>query len=1204
MEKFKKHLRNGAKLLAVIILILYSSPALSQLADMPWPMFMHDVQHTGRSPYVGPDSIILGWSFQATGTNECISSSIGTDGTIYYYSNKLYALNSNGILKWTYEDDRSGFHLYRSSPTVGFDGTIYFGGDDFFFAINPNGTLKWKYEMAAGFAEWIQSACAITADGTIFVCGGNALYAINKNGNLIWKYEVGIIESSPSLANDGTIYFGCQDGYLYAINPNGTFKWKYKIASPSSSMDSSPSIGPNGTIYIGSTDRKIFAINPNGTLKWSISSGGNIVHTTPAIGSDSTIYVASTFSLNALDPKDGSKKWTYHLGNVSRSSPAIDINGTIYCAADKKFYAIKADGTLKWTREFTDKISSNPIIDSNGTIYIETGDGKLNALFQKADKTPDLIISNIVVSPINGATPGGEIEISASIQDLTGIASSHCKVSFYYDNNSNFIDSTTLFVPVGQTGVAQVEWETQNFEVKDYKIIAIISNSDPPESNTTNNESNTIYKLLPLIQPRIDNAQPGDTVWVEPGTYYEHITLRIGIVVKSITGSESTIIDGGGTGNVVSAPYLDPTAVLDGFTIRNGSTGIDITRGGCTLVNNIITENSRGLWMIGSYAYSDPVIKFNLFVGNTGKAIDANNSWADVFNNTFVGNGTGVYSVGFYQPSPYMWNNIYWNNGDDLGSTAKATYSCIQDGDAGTGNISADPLFVDANNGDYYLQLGSPCIDAGDPSSPNDPDGTRADMGAYYFDQSSFLAMIMGTVTDAITSTPIVGAMLVLSGPESDTSWSDTNGDYKFFTAPGTGYAIEVSVFDYHSTKKENITVIEGETTVVNFALQPDLNLAAPTNLQATASTGKVSLQWQAPAIATEEELALDDGSFEQKMGWDNIHGIAANGPFQPSQYPVSIDIARVAFSGEQAGDLFKVYIYLDPSGTADRPSSSMLAGTIGPLSISSSAAFQNVDLSSLNLSLNSGKFFIGVQQLGSQPMWILIDESGSGDNSSIDSNLDGIFTPLNELNPPQSGVFAIRAIVSSHGSLSQTLIENVTEVEKAINSTGINNNLKSDISEIVYLTKKVGRGRSPRIILAHTKPENNTTIFSTLTDYNLYRSQSSPVAISDGNRIKTVSQSVTSYDDTDVVAEQKYYYVVTAVYDIGESEPSNQVEVTVLDGTGPVVRINPASKEIQKNSFGTISVVVDSVQELGSFELTIEYDPEVVQISHNDRDK
>ena len=60
----------------------------------------------------------------------------------------------------------------------------------------------------------------------------------------------------------------------------------------------------------------------------------------------------------------------------------------------------------------------------------------------------------------------------------------------------------------------------------------------------------------------------------------------------------------------------------------------------------------------------------------------------------------------------------------------------MQGGWEGEGNIDSDPLFVDPENGDFTLQSNSPCIDAGDPGSEYDPDGTIADMGAYYFHQT------------------------------------------------------------------------------------------------------------------------------------------------------------------------------------------------------------------------------------------------------------------------------------------------------------------------------------------------------------------------------------------------------------------------------------------------------------------------------------
>ena len=80
-------------------------------------------------------------------------------------------------------------------------------------------------------------------------------------------------------------------------------------------------------------------------------------------------------------------------------------------------------------------------------------------------------------------------------------------------------------------------------------------------------------------------------------------------------------------------------------------------------------------------------------------------------------------------------------------SNLTVSYSDIENGsnliDGGnlnwlTGNIDSDPLFVDTTNADYNLQLGSPCINAGDPDSPYDPDGTITDMGAFYFNTVTY----------------------------------------------------------------------------------------------------------------------------------------------------------------------------------------------------------------------------------------------------------------------------------------------------------------------------------------------------------------------------------------------------------------------------------------------------------------------------------
>ncbi len=63
-------------------------------------------------------------------------------------------------------------------------------------------------------------------------------------------------------------------------------------------------------------------------------------------------------------------------------------------------------------------------------------------------------------------------------------------------------------------------------------------------------------------------------------------------------------------------------------------------------------------------------------------------------------------------------------------SAETVNYSCVQDlGDAfgGEGNIEADPLFIDPDNGDYHLQACSPAVNAGDPGFVPEPGETDID---------------------------------------------------------------------------------------------------------------------------------------------------------------------------------------------------------------------------------------------------------------------------------------------------------------------------------------------------------------------------------------------------------------------------------------------------------------------------------------------
>ncbi|GAJ03155.1 unnamed protein product, partial [marine sediment metagenome] len=127
-----------------------------------------------------------------------------------------------------------------------------------------------------------------------------------------------------------------------------------------------------------------------------------------------------------------------------------------------------------------------------------------------------------------------------------------------------------------------------------------------------------------------------------------------------------------------------------------------------------------------------------------------------LLNCTFSGNsaseGNSMYNA---ESNPVLTNCILWDGWQggiyNHYSAPVITYSNVQGGWPGTGNIDADPCFIepgywDANgvwiDGDYHLLPDSPCIDAGDPNyiaEPNETDldgkpriiGGRIDMGAY-----------------------------------------------------------------------------------------------------------------------------------------------------------------------------------------------------------------------------------------------------------------------------------------------------------------------------------------------------------------------------------------------------------------------------------------------------------------------------------------
>lgn len=141
--------------------------------------------------------------------------------------------------------------------------------------------------------------------------------------------------------------------------------------------------------------------------------------------------------------------------------------------------------------------------------------------------------------------------------------------------------------------------------------------------------------------------------------------------------------------------------------------------------------------------------------GSRGGAAWLGASNPEFRNCTIADNNTEGEAGGFYLAdycSPQFQNVIVWGNqAEQIVASSKfsdptATYCDVQGGwtlGYGKNNIDADPMFRSYRGFDYVLGLGSPAIDAGDPSIEDGlsdshpkwpnwyPNDSRSDMGAY-----------------------------------------------------------------------------------------------------------------------------------------------------------------------------------------------------------------------------------------------------------------------------------------------------------------------------------------------------------------------------------------------------------------------------------------------------------------------------------------
>jgi predicted outer membrane repeat protein len=376
------------------------------------------------------------------------------------------------------------------------------------------------------------------------------------------------------------------------------------------------------------------------------------------------------------------------------------------------------------------------------------------------------------------------------------------------------------------------------------------------------------------LPPALALATAGDTIEVAKGTYVpgpvaaDTFQLITGVTIQggyASGGSASpqpninvTYLDGDNIDNhVVTGSGTNGTAVLEGFTIENGEAdggGSNDNGGGlfdnggspsitgCKFTDNFASDGGGAVYNENSFPYIFNCAFYGNFATFNGAAIYDTMSNVQLINCTFTGNDTFTFAAGsggalanvistatvtnciLYGDSAPTDAEIY----NSAGSILSVTYSDVDGGFIGTGNINANPLFVSGTN--QELQPGSPCINVGSNAAitvfaPDLADNARiapaggiVDMGAYEY-QGPFIIYVDQSATN---------------GAGTGTSWANAFFNLSQALAVATpGYTIDVAQGMYVPGLLPNDTfqLIDGVTLQGGYATggssspQPSINV-------------------------------------------------------------------------------------------------------------------------------------------------------------------------------------------------------------------------------------------------------------------------------------------------------------------------------------------------------------------------------------------
>jgi eukaryotic-like serine/threonine-protein kinase len=341
-------------LLAILAVVL--TGCATGLTATSWPGVTADANYAyiAGGPYVYAVNLQTGvqaWRFpdKASAANPFYATpALTSTGQLIVggFDKKLYSLDpKTGKSTWTFADAHD---RYIGGALITDDMVFAPNADYKLYALNLQGQLKWSFE--ADQSIWGKPA----SDGTNVYFGtlGKKVYAVSiKTGKQVWVQTLdGAVLGSPVLGGDTSLFVGTYGGTLYALS---TASGKTNWSKPASSWIWSGPALDGSTLYVADANGKLLAYTASaGDKLWEQDLNGAILGT-PLVTADFIVVGTEKGTVYYID-RTGKVAQTIAIPGTVKVYTTAATAGTLILVAptgvatDPILYALDQAGVTKW----------------------------------------------------------------------------------------------------------------------------------------------------------------------------------------------------------------------------------------------------------------------------------------------------------------------------------------------------------------------------------------------------------------------------------------------------------------------------------------------------------------------------------------------------------------------------------------------------------------------------------------------------------------------------------------------------------------------------------------------------------------------------------------------------------------------------------------------------------------------------------------